>query len=880
MTVRVHCPNPDCGKGYKVDKGRLGRRTTCERCGREFTLSVSERETLQPDAQTGTTDEAPASPGVDIPAKLGRFEIRCRVGAGAFATVYRAYDPVLDREVALKVPRAAALEKPEAMARFLREAKAAAQLRHPHIVPVYDAGSDGEEHYIASAYVEGRTLEEVIDDKRPELRRAAGIIRDLADALDYAHRVGVIHRDVKPANIMIDRRGEAMLTDFGLARLEGSEEKLTQDGTLMGTLAYMAPEQASSSSGEVGPASDQYGLAVVLYELLCGRPPFSGPAAALIYNALHEAPDAPRSIDSAVPRDLETICLKAMAKRPEDRYADCGELAEDLRLSLADEPIRARRIGPAERLARWCRRNPLVATLLAAVVLVTALGLAGATWQWRRAEVNRGLAEGRRKEAEGLVGQLQEKIRENEILIIELDSKGKEAQELARQRKEALYEAEKERTRAQGAEKAARAAEAEAKKNQAEADRRRVEAEEARDAEKREREKAQRHLYAMHVNLAMQAFYAMNMDRVRELVSRQTDEDLRSFEWYYFSRKLGLPQPAGYQKGELEQHLERVEQSRQRAGHDRTPSLMLASHPRGLESLAVSRGGLLATASGRGIAIQYIVDDLKEPFPGETLKDTLGGSTRHREAHTGRVRGLTFWRGRPVSASEDGSIKIWGGHNAPLATLGAHTGAVYAVAVSPDGDTLASGSEDKSVLLWVAGELLPGRPKGTRLKAPLMGHRAGVRCVAFSSDGKNLASGDAQGVIILWDLRSHGPRAVVKGHSDGVLCLQFSPDGGTLASGSKDGTIKLWDLTDPRQDPRERATLRGHGGPVNCMAFSPDGKTLASGSDDSTITLWDPALGLQRMTLSGHAGEVRSVVFWHTGMLLISGSSTGAIRVW
>jgi len=183
---------------------------------------------------------------------------------------------VLDREVALKVPRAAVLESPEARARFLREPKAAAQLRHPHIVPVYDAGSDGEHYYIASAFIEGRTLEELIVESRPDFRRAARIAADLATGLDYAHRAGVVHRDVKPSNVMIDKQGQVLLMDFGLARIEGSEEKLTQDGSLMGTPAYMAPEQADGTLGQVGPASDQYGLGVVLYELLCGQSPFSG----------------------------------------------------------------------------------------------------------------------------------------------------------------------------------------------------------------------------------------------------------------------------------------------------------------------------------------------------------------------------------------------------------------------------------------------------------------------------------------------------------------------------------------------------------------------------------------------------------------------------
>ena len=159
---------------------------------------------------------------------------------------------------------------------------------------------------------------------RPDFRRSAEIVRALAEALDYAHRMGVVHRDVKPSNVMIDSRSQPMLMDFGLARLEESEEQLTQDGTVLGTPAYMAPEQAKRTFGEVGPASDQYGLGVVLYELLTGETPFSGPPSVVIFNLVNQEPDRPRSKEATIPRDLETICLKAMSKRPEERYVDCG----------------------------------------------------------------------------------------------------------------------------------------------------------------------------------------------------------------------------------------------------------------------------------------------------------------------------------------------------------------------------------------------------------------------------------------------------------------------------------------------------------------------------------------------------------------------------
>src|SRR5208282_1961965 len=173
-----------------------------------------------------------------LPMQIGRFVIREKRGAGAFGTVYRAYDPQLDGEVALKVPQAAAVTDPKAVERFLREAKAAARLRHPHIVPIFDAGRDGDLYYIASAFIEGHTLAEAVNEAPLEFRQAAQIVRDLAEALAYAHEQGIVHRDVKPANIMLDPTNEAHLMDFGLAHRHDSTEKLTQDGAVLGPPAY------------------------------------------------------------------------------------------------------------------------------------------------------------------------------------------------------------------------------------------------------------------------------------------------------------------------------------------------------------------------------------------------------------------------------------------------------------------------------------------------------------------------------------------------------------------------------------------------------------------------------------------------------------------
>jgi tRNA A-37 threonylcarbamoyl transferase component Bud32 len=558
--MRVQCPNPECGKRYKVDDAKSGHSVVCKRCGEKFSLSPANRGTHDGDPQAETIlYKAPEKPDqVDIPKKLGRFEIRSRIGAGAFGAVYRAHDPVLDREVALKVPRAAALEKSQARARFLREPKAAAQLRHPHIVPVFDAGSDGEHYYIASAYIEGRTLEDVIDHRRPDFRQTAEIVRHLAEALDYAHGMGVVHRDVKPANIMIDTHGEALLTDFGLARLEQSEEKLTQDGSVMGTPAYMAPEQADGSMGEVGPASDQYGLGVVLYELLCGEVPFSGPPTVLLHNTLHQEPDRPRSRNPQVPVDLETICLKALAKSPGDRYADCAAMSEDLRRWIDDEPIRARPLGMVERAVRWSRRNPMIAALAATVVLAVTIGLIASTGFWLRAEWHRGVAEHQRGLAENNLGEAQRQQRLAEDNLAEANRQREAAEknaaeaEIQRQRAEASLireasqrqRAETEAKRAADAQQQAEGAlQSEAAQRQ-DAETQRQRAEHAAQKETVARKRAEASLYISQIAQAQLRVMSGDSAGADKLLE-SCPEEFRNWEWGYLKdRKHWTLRPA------------------------------------------------------------------------------------------------------------------------------------------------------------------------------------------------------------------------------------------------------------------------------------------------------------------------------------------------
>jgi WD40 repeat protein len=310
--------------------------------------------------------------------ELGRFRLLEVLGQGSFGTVYKAYDPVLERAVALKVPKLAT-DDPAQAERFLAEAKAAARLRHPNIVTVHDTGQAGPACYIVAEFIEGVPLSVRLERGRPALKLAVRWVRDLARALAYAHGQGIVHRDVKPANIMIDRNNRPLLTDFGLARrldagAAGAEEELA------GTPAYMAPEQARGDARKVGPRSDQYALGAILYELLTGQRPHGGASRAVLARLRAEQPPAPpRQHNPAIPRALEAVCLRALATHPGDRYPDATELAGDLQHWLNDEPVTARPAGPLERARLWLRRHRVqtaVGVLAAVVLLVVGGGTA------------------------------------------------------------------------------------------------------------------------------------------------------------------------------------------------------------------------------------------------------------------------------------------------------------------------------------------------------------------------------------------------------------------------------------------------------------------------------------------------------------------------
>ncbi len=314
------------------------------------------------------------------------YEILGELGHGGMGVVYKARHLQLKRLVALKMILAGEYAGAEQRARFRIEAEAVARLQHPHIIQIHEVGEHDGRPYCALEFVDGGNLAHKLAGTPQPPQQAAGLVETLARAMQAAHAQHIVHRDLKPANVLLRTDGTPKITDFGLAKRLDVESAQTQSGALMGTPRYMAPEQAEGRTREIGPAADVYALGAMLYEMLTGRPPFLGESTLdILYQVRFQEPVPPSRLQPKVPRDLETICLKCLHKEPRKRYTRALDLAEDLRRFQAGEPVWARPVSAAERGWRWCRRNRLVASLLAAVALVLVLGAILSTWQAVRA---------------------------------------------------------------------------------------------------------------------------------------------------------------------------------------------------------------------------------------------------------------------------------------------------------------------------------------------------------------------------------------------------------------------------------------------------------------------------------------------------------------
>jgi WD40 repeat protein len=865
----------------QIDVGPDGTsEVICPTCGSSFCLRDVARTTTALESQT-----------------LGRFQLLERVGAGAFGVVWKARDTELDRIVALKLLHTGRSSDAE-RERFFREARAVAQLRHPGIVAVYEVTELDGSPAIVSEFIAGVPLSDLLQVRRPSFREAAHLIAQVADALDYAHSLRVVHRDVKPANVMIERSGgeglastsstspRALLVDFGLALRDQAEVTLTMEGQVIGTPAYMSPEQAAGLSHRVDRRTDVYSLGVVLYELLCGEIPFRGSKGMLIQQLLHEEPRPPRRINDKVPRDLETICLKAMAKEPARRYATAGELAADLRRFLSGEAILARPAPARERLWRWVRRHPAAAGLLVvstlAVLALVAAGV-GSVYSARLAAAYQETEQARQAEAEQRRNAEQylyfsrmalaerEWSANNVVQALRLlddcpdGLRGWEWRFLKRQ-----CHTEIRTLPAHSTQVSAVASTADGLLLASGSFDRTIKFWNPLTGQELFRLNSPQPVYCVELSRdgkwlasgdSSGDFEAPVSVRVWDVAGRKEHWTLKagtscilSVAFDSAGRRLAA---AGWDKQVRIWDLD-TGRELQRFSSQTEPFGSVAFSPDG-RLLAAGQGDLDLLGSNRA--------------PGSlVLWDLETGKQRAVLAgHTGPVNAVAFSAdsSQLASASWDQTVKLWDVATArETHTLRSHTGYVTFVAYSRDGRLIASSSTDGSVKVW-------NPATGAQVRT-LRGHRGPVTWLAFVAPGQRLASAGQDGTVRIWDPPLETQSRTLRISTNMVNSVAFGPKEDRLAVGSAGGLMKILDPSSGEEMQR----LQGHSLRVWRLVFSPDGRRLASASEDKTARVWDSASGKSLLCLQGHAKWVQNVAFSADGLRLATASGDQTVKVW
>jgi WD40 repeat protein/predicted Ser/Thr protein kinase len=782
-------------------------------------------------------------------ARLGDFVLLERLGAGGAGVVHRAWQLSLRRFVALKIVHEG---EPVDAQRFLREAHMAARLSHPNIVPIYEVGEEKGRHYLAMKLVEGRAMSQLVVSPA----RAAELMVQAVDAIDHAHRAGIVHRDIKPQNLLLEGDRHVWVTDFGVARSTRGGSTLTMAGSVLGTPAYMPPEQARGERGD--ERSDVYALGATLYELVTGQAPFQETDLLVVMTkVLSEDPQPPRHLRADLPVPLETIIGKAMAKDPARRYRSAHALGEDLRRFLAGDPIQARPPGLLRQTARAIRRHPFIA---AAFAFVLAFGL-GAVWHTLR--LRRQLIETMVAEANalGAAGQWEAARARYAEAAHAFKQIGVESVEPELGLLDAHHHAPPPLLTLTGHTGGVRAV---------------VFSADGRQALSASNDGSLR-LWDVRLGRAIRVLRGHTGEVLsvavagdgRIAMSGGQDGTARIWDLESGQALRVLAAGAPVRKVALSPDGKRA-LSRTMPGK---VQLWEVATGRPLRSIDVAQRRVIAVAFSPDGRLAFTGRKLESAGAAVNTRASLWEVETGRELQTfggfgAEVESAAFSPDghRVLTAGYDRVVSVWDVDSGRrLLTLKGHLHGLKGAAFSPGNRLIVSGGQDDSVKLWDAdgGQLLRSLDTGDTVEA-----------LAVSPDGRFILTGGEDRTLKLWDVTVGHELRTFPGHESTVTAIEFSPDGLLAVSAGSDRKTRLWDVATGREIRAWKEEV-----PLHAVAISPDGHLLATAGYER-VAIWRMPGWDQVGRLVGISGTMRTVAFSPDGKLILGGSETGDVKLW